>query len=59
MTARAGKPRTGRGAFVLFALFAVVVIAAVSVLLVGLVFAAERLAAPWRVAEGARVAKGD
>ena len=33
---------------------AVVVIAAVSVLLVGLVFAAERLAAPWRVAEGAR-----
>lgn len=33
---------------------AVVVIAAVSVLLVGLVFAAERLAAPWRVAERAR-----
>lgn len=33
---------------------AVVVIAAVSVLLVGLVFAAERLAAPWRVAEQAR-----
>ena len=33
---------------------AVVVIAAVSVLLVGLVFAAERLAAPWRVAERTR-----